>query len=198
MKIKKESFHISKHINEYLLTNNYDSLRNYSILDIGCGNGYYTFGLSNYCKSIIGIDPSEHMIKDAKIFMNKKYNNVTFINEKGCNIYNNMLHYYKFNIILFSFSLHYCDNTLSTLQYWKSKLKGPKIIILFEPNFLFDKTSTLHPDHKDFDLKTYNMKISKVKKCREQIYEYLKNHKHHVFYKESNSKYFKLYIKFFE
>lgn len=35
------------------------------ILDIGCGTGYFTQFLGNYCRSIVGVDTSMDMIKYA-------------------------------------------------------------------------------------------------------------------------------------
>ncbi|MCX9564034.1 class I SAM-dependent methyltransferase, partial [Vibrio cholerae] len=37
-------------------------------LDVGCGTGVSTKALSRFCKSIIGIDPSEAMLAQAKSF----------------------------------------------------------------------------------------------------------------------------------
>ena len=51
----------------------YKIVKNTNILDIGCGNGFYVFGLADYIKSICGLDPSNSMLESAK--KNQKYFN---------------------------------------------------------------------------------------------------------------------------
>lgn len=49
-----------------------------SVLEIGCGTGYYTLYAANKCKEVMGIDLSEKMINIAsKKIENKNINNVT-------------------------------------------------------------------------------------------------------------------------
>lgn len=50
-----------------------------TFLDIGCGTGKYAFALSNFCKSVIGIDLSPKMIAYAKDYSKiNAFSNVTF------------------------------------------------------------------------------------------------------------------------
>lgn len=40
--------------------------RKTTVLDIGCGSGQYSIGISKYCKSVVGIDFSSNMINQAR------------------------------------------------------------------------------------------------------------------------------------
>ena len=46
--------------------------KNYKVLDVGCGNGYIAYSLSNYVKQIICIDYNIKAIQQAKKKFNKK------------------------------------------------------------------------------------------------------------------------------
>lgn len=51
-----------------------------AVLDAGCGHGDFTIKMSQYAKSIIGLDNSMEMIKIADSFLNEmKVNNVNFV-----------------------------------------------------------------------------------------------------------------------
>lgn len=42
-------------------------------LDIGCGTGVSTYALSPYCRELIGVEPSEAMLKQAQYVANARY-----------------------------------------------------------------------------------------------------------------------------
>ena len=49
--------------------------RNQSILDLGCGTGTLTEGLTNLADTVVGVDSSKNMIKKAK----SQYSDITFM-----------------------------------------------------------------------------------------------------------------------
>ena len=149
------------------------------ILDIGCGNGFFVFGLSKYCKNIIGIDPSIYMIKDA-IHNNKilNYNNIKFINISIDDYLQSINK--KFNIIIFSYSIHFMNNIYNLLIQIHNFLEDNGIIYIMEP-------------HKVFISNKYKLKNNFDKK---QLILYKTRNILNNFIKNNNNIYKLLYKKF--
>ena len=150
----------------------YKIIKDINILDIGCGNGFYVFGLSSYVKSICGLEPSIDMlnsaIKNQKHF-NKK--NIKFI--KG-SIEDNSLTS-KYDIVLFSFSLHYTNDSYKSLLLSKNYLSQNGLIIIIEPTKTYI-CNKLTCSHKEFDEKLYNLKQVALKKTRNDIHNFINEH----------------------
>jgi len=149
------------------------SLSELNLLDIGCGNGFYVFGLSNYFHSIYGLDPSIDMLKSARNY-NKNYfkkKNIRFY--LGC-VENNIFSK-NFDIILFSYSLHLTINPYNSLLIISKNIQNNGILIIIEPNKEFC-SDRLKPDSGEFDKGYYDNKQRLIKKTRIDIYKFAKNH----------------------
>ena len=150
----------------------YKILKDMNILDIGCGNGFYVFGLSDYVKSICGLEPSINMLNSAiknQKYFNKK--NIKFI--KG-SIENNSLNI-KYDIVIFSFSLHFTNDSYKSLLLSKKHLTKNGLLIIIEPTKTYI-SNKLICSHKDFDEKHYNLKQNFLKKSRIDIHNFIKDH----------------------
>lgn len=152
------------------------------ILDIGCGNGFFEFALSPYVHQIYGIDPSLPMLTSARQ-NNKhyKFKNIRFYNGNAENIPFTK----KFDMILFSYSLHYTKNILKSLNNILKNINENGLIFILEPTKTFvskkyDKTSP------DYDKKIYNQKQKKLQHTRNQIKLFSSSHT--ILYQEYNNK----------
>tara|TARA_B110000037_G_scaffold200443_3_gene241045 strand:- start:1057 stop:1680 length:624 start_codon:yes stop_codon:yes gene_type:complete len=155
-------------------------LKELTILDIGCGNGFFEFSLSQYVKQITGIDISKYMIKDA-IQNNKHFNykNINFL----CNNINFFTNFNKYNLILFSYSLHLIHE-FNILK--KIVNENIKYILIIEPNKEFI-TDELNIKNKKFNSKKYNIKQNKIKITKDYIKKiFNKYKKYKLLYKNIN------------
>ena len=169
-----------------ILLKKYINLIKCNILDIGCGNGFFCFALSTYCKTIYGIDSSDNMILDAKknniILKNK---NILFsIKDMSKINFNN-----KFDILLYSHSLH-LSKPLEVLEKNIKLLNDNGIIVIIEStnHFISDR---LNPKSNKFNELEYKNKIMLINKCKNDISLFEK--KHILLYSlEDNKKYIKI------
>ena len=76
---------------------------NLKVLEVGCGDGKLTIGLHKKCKKLVAIDPCEKSITTAR----KRYPQIDFrqVNGEALTCGDE-----KFDIILFSLSLHHQDS----------------------------------------------------------------------------------------
>ncbi|KAI9305074.1 S-adenosyl-L-methionine-dependent methyltransferase [Cunninghamella echinulata] len=85
------------------------------VLDIGCGPGDFATLLKNHYKEkidLVGIDPSEKDIKEAKT----KTNEVSFYQNGIVDWYSEHKDEAKFDLVLFTKSLHHCDDLEKSIQ----------------------------------------------------------------------------------
>ena len=167
----------------------YKIVKNTNILDIGCGNGFYVFGLADYINSICGLDPSNSMLESAK--KNQKYfkkENIKFL--KG-SIENNSLKE-KFDIVIFSYSLHFTNDSYKSLLLARDYLTSDGLLIIIEPTKEY-VSNKLTIGHKDYDKEYYDLKQQFLKKSKNDIYLFAKNHE--LIYYNYNDKHFISIIK---
>ena len=150
----------------------YKIIKHANILDIGCGNGFYVFGLSDYVNSIYGLDPSSTMLQSAK--KTQKHLNKTNIKFIKGSIENNSLDL-KFDILIFSYSLHFTNDSYKSLLLAINHLTPSGLLIIIEPTNTYI-SNKLICNHKDFDKKHYELKQGLLKKSREDIHIFLKDH----------------------
>ena len=159
-------------------------LKKSNVLDIGCGNGQYTFIFSKFVNKIYGIDPSELMLKSAR--NNKKIfnsSNIRFYKGNDLNIPFSQ----KFDIILYSNSLHFSSNVIKSLNNSYDLLKKNGILLIMEPIKTFS-VSKLNPNNKKFNKKIYTKKINILKKTKMYIKKFIENKK--ILYEHSKRNYF--------
>ncbi len=148
-------------------------LKKSNVLDIGCGNGQYTFIFSKFVNKIYGIDPSESMLKSAR--KNKKIFNSSNIRfYKGTDL--SIPFSQKFDIILYSNSLHFSYNVMNSLKNSFNSLKNNGILLIMEPIKTFS-VPKLNPDHEKFNKRIYLKKINILKKTRLIIKKFCKDKK---------------------
>ena len=94
---------------------------NFDILDYGCGTGLLGFGLSEFAKSVTGMDSSKGMIDE----FNKKANELGFKNVSAIyhDIHDNHLPCNTFDMIASSMTLHHINDTNDFLAKCALSLK---------------------------------------------------------------------------
>ena len=153
------------------------NLKNKSILDVGCGNGWFGLWAENKGCIVDAIDPSENQIKEAK-YKDKK-NKINFM-VAGAEDINDLKNSY--DLIFFFNSLHHIPSELMeiSIEHCASKMNINGKIIIIEPiaagNF-HDFVKNIDDETKVRDLaykvinncNKYNLKIS-----AELLYDELK------------------------
>mgnify|MGYP001198825263 CR=1 FL=1 len=144
------------------------SLKNKSVLDVGCGNGWFGFWAeSNGCQ-VDAIDPSESQIREAKF--KDKENKINFLLAGAENI-NSLKNTY--DLIFFFNSLHHIPSNLmeKSIEHCASIMNKNGKIIIIEPiaagnfhNFvknIDDETKVRDLAYKAIkNCKQYNLKIN--------------------------------------
>jgi ubiquinone/menaquinone biosynthesis C-methylase UbiE len=173
----------SNYFKNLLKKNTSIKLKKATVLDIGCGNGQYTFIFSKFVNKIYGIDPSESMLKSAR--NNKKIFNSSNIRfHKGYDL--NIPFSQKFDIILYSNSLHFSSNVMDSLNNSYNFLKKDGILLIMEPINTFS-VPKLNPNHEKFNKKIYTKKINILKKTKATIKKFCKDKK--ILYEHSKRNY---------
>lgn len=111
-----------------------------SILDVGCGTGYFAHLVSKYKCTIKGIDFSEEAIKIAKT--NYKKTNLSF---EKIDIQNEDKKLEKFDIITSLGTLEHMDNPLEILSILKKHLEKNGKMIITSPNWINPRGYMLMP-----------------------------------------------------
>jgi ubiquinone/menaquinone biosynthesis C-methylase UbiE len=93
---------------------------NNTLLDVGCGNGYFTYYLSKICK-VTGIDSSKKMLQLNPIF------NTILMDANNLNFPDN-----SFDIVFCHALLHHVENIDRVVSEMKRVSK--KYVIVIEPN----------------------------------------------------------------
>tara|TARA_R110000737_G_scaffold341716_2_gene365859 strand:- start:2233 stop:2961 length:729 start_codon:yes stop_codon:yes gene_type:complete len=119
-------------------------------LDVGCGTGQSSIALANYCKSVIGIDPSNDMLEKSLQHPKITYHLIN----------SNTLHFESdvFDVITFAGSLYYAKSQSMLNEIVRVAKKNCKIIIydfeiFLEPiciqlGLLSNETQTNDYDHQ--------------------------------------------------
>lgn len=94
----------------------------FEVLDYGCGTGLLGFALSEFSKSVIGMDSSHGMIDE----FNKKANELDFKNANAIyhDINDNHLPKNSFDLIASSMTLHHIKDTNDFIQKSSQALKN--------------------------------------------------------------------------
>ena len=168
----------------YTNVNKFINLNESTILDIGCGNGFYVYGLADKVKFITGLDPSHDMLESAKSYIEYfKKNNIEFLHGS---IENNSIDK-KYNLILFSYSLHFTKNVYDSLLIAKQYLENNGLIVIIEPTETYH-SNKLNKNHKEFDKDYYELKQKYLEISRKEVINFYKLHK--LLYLEHNKSYF--------
>ena len=126
------------------------NLDNANALEMGCGNGFFTFLLAPLFKSIHGFDINKNkIIEGRKKLCPSKSKNIIFFNKKPNK---------KYDVILFTRSLHFMEikKELSLCN-----LENNGIIIIIEPT-KFYTTPHLNKHNELFDKKRYLNKLNRL------------------------------------
>jgi 2-polyprenyl-3-methyl-5-hydroxy-6-metoxy-1,4-benzoquinol methylase len=116
------------------IINKHCDLKKKNILDIGCGNGFYTLEFARIADFVTGIDINNKSIEQA-ISLSKEENifNVVF----KCSDIDKLNFNNKFDIITLVEVLEHLPDMQSVLTKTNAWLKDDGILILFVPNKLF-------------------------------------------------------------
>ncbi|MGI9553093.1 MAG: class I SAM-dependent methyltransferase [Aurantibacter sp.] len=98
-------------------------------LDIGCGTGHSSIALSKFCKQVVGIDPSHHMLENTLVDSNVEYQNYQGqeLEFEGD----------SFDVITFAGSLHY-GKSQELLDEVARVSKTPGLIVVYDFEILLD------------------------------------------------------------
>ena len=153
---------------------------NKKVLDVGCGNGWFSIWADRNGCSVDAIDPSATQIKDSKD--KDKTNKINFMVAGAENI-NNLNNCY--DLIFFFNSLHHIPDTMmdKSIKYSKNKMDRNGSIIIIEPiakgnfhnfvKYIDDETSVRNKAYKTIkNCKKYNLEIVK-----ELMYDEIKRFK---------------------
>lgn len=119
-----------------------------TLLDIGCGDGFYTVAFHDRCKSILGVDAAEQAIALAS----GKYRQVANLSFQVCSAYELRSLDRTFDIASIRGVLHHLDRPMDALE---EASKIASTVVLLEPNGynpvvkLIEKLSPYHRQHKE-------------------------------------------------
>ncbi len=154
--------------------------KNKKVLDVGCGNGWFSIWADRNGCSVDAIDPSAAQIKDCKD--KDKTNKINFMVAGAENI-NDLNNCY--DLIFFFNSLHHIPDTMmeKSIKCSKNKMDINGSIIIIEPiakgnfhnfvKYIDDETSVRNKAYKTIiNCKKYNLEIVK-----ELMYDEIKRFK---------------------
>lgn len=129
---------------EHFTINQRENIKDYfqkdmHVLEIGCGTGRLSFALAHLVKRWHAVDPSEDSITEAKRLRSryKHRSKISFKVAQGENTGFKRRFYKplkkKFDIVFFSFSLHFLENPLLGLEEAYRVLKPGGRVIILEP-----------------------------------------------------------------
>lgn len=110
--------------------------KNYKILDVGSGNGYIAYNLSNNVKQIVCIDNDKSIIRNAKKKFKKK--NIQFICDDLKNLHK--YNHHKFDLIVCS---HIIEHLYKPFSFLNSLKKYNSKIYIEVPDFENDVLNSI-------------------------------------------------------
>ena len=145
------------------------NLKDKIVLDVGCGNGWFSYWASDNGSQVDAIDPSEGQISEAK---KKNFNNKINFMKAGAENINGLTNVY--DLIFFFNSLHHIPINLmeKSIEHCKNKISNSGSILIIEPiaegNFhdfvknIDDETKVRNEAYKAINnCNKYNLKIVK-------------------------------------
>jgi len=120
-----------------------------AVLDIGCGNGEYTFILAQNAKSAVGIDPDENLVRSAR--QNYKYKNIFFQVGRGDSLDFSST---SFDMVIYCQSLHHVPlkfQSKALKESWRV-LKAQGMLLIIEPIYRkgsLEEIECLYIDEKE-------------------------------------------------
>lgn len=117
---------------------------NFDVLDYGCGTGLLGFGLSEFVKSVTGMDSSKAMIEE----FNKKSQELNFENSNAIfhDINDNYLPKNSFDLIVSSMTLHHIKDTDDFVAKSVESLKSDGYLCISD---LVKEDGTFHESGND-------------------------------------------------
>lgn len=117
---------------------------NFDVLDYGCGTGLLGFGLSEFVKSVTGMDSSKSMIEE----FNKKSQELNFENSNAIfhDINDNYLPKNSFDLIVSSMTLHHIKDTADFVAKSVESLKSDGYLCISD---LVKEDGTFHESGND-------------------------------------------------
>lgn len=114
------------------------------VLEVGCGQGNYTFDIAKYCRQVDAIDIIQRFLDKIKERSEKEriYN----INIHQMNIYNSSLPK-NYDRIIFTRTMSQLSSPRKALLLSKEKLKNSGTIILIESELYPDPSGSFYPSH---------------------------------------------------
>jgi len=122
-----EGFIKSEHIHRYFMS--MDFVKNKTVLDIACGEGYGSFMISTQAKNVYGVDVDLDTIQNAQI----KYQNDNLKFQIG-DIMNLTFENNKFDVIICFETIEHVVDYEKSLSELKRVLKKDGILIMSTPN----------------------------------------------------------------
>lgn len=142
----------SKMANERLTKATIDiiDLKGKTVIDVGCGDGTYTYELYKWCKPkhLVGVDAARNAIKLAQVLYHKE-KGIKFVCE---NIYNLPKKLSVFDVAIVRGVIHHVDHPQKAIE---SLAKIAKEIVILDPNGynpllkIVEKVSLYHRTHKE-------------------------------------------------
>ena len=156
-----------------------------TVLEIGCGSGIDCFILGEKFKYWEGIDLNESAIKYGDSIINHQNTKLTVMD--GNNIDVSKLKYKKYDILLFTLSLHFLDYK-KCITNCINLLNDNGIVFIIEPIEKIHFTSPeLIKSNINFNEKKYEKKKKDISECK----KFISNESNHIFsfFEEQKNKY---------
>jgi ubiquinone/menaquinone biosynthesis C-methylase UbiE len=152
-------------------------LKDARFLDIGCGSGMSVLALSDMVGSVYGIEPSETMLRDARLNKRKfrpKARNIKFYKGDGVNM-GGFSTADQFDCVIYEYSFQFIpkDDQIKSMNNTARLLKPNGIVVLkFPVNYTHP---VLQPDSSEFNPTKYAIAVKNVESARKVILNYSKD-----------------------
>ena len=103
--------------------------------DMGCGTGYSSTALANYCDHVVGIEPSQAMLDQAK-----PQANITYLRGSAENI---PLADHSADIITYAGALFYTDTDCAAQELRRIQ-RTPALVIVYDFSVIFEPFIAAH------------------------------------------------------
>ena len=99
-------------------------------LDVGCGTGYSTVALAEYCKRVVGLDPNQPMLNKATA-----HPKISYVNGFGNEM--SVLGQDRFNVVSFAGSLSYTKTNKMKSELLRT-LASDGVVLVYDFQVLID------------------------------------------------------------